>query len=815
MSEPDEQDADRGERRLDGGVVDVRDEGVPDQLDDESEPVDERGAITEDQEKYDARKIVTGEARYTADYRDRFPDLAEATIVRSDVPHGRVVDIDTSRAEAMDGVLAVLTPWDDVVPDTLYSPSGQSYPEPSPWDTRVLREHVRFVGDPVVAVAAEDAETADRAARKIDVEYEEYDAVFDVWEATEPDAPRLFEDDEVENTCTGADYERNFESRFGGDLGDPDAAFEAADDEGILETEWETPYQSHCVPEPHTSIVYTDEDDRYTVITATQVPYHTRRQLAHVFDVPIRDIRVVKPRVGAGFGSKQEMVIEPVALALHEKAGVPVKLECTRKEEFHALRNRHPMSLQLSTAVDEDGDLTAMDLSVRENSGAYGTHGMTVAGNVGTKALPLYPRVPNVRFEGEVVHTNLPMGAAQRGYGAPQGMFVVEGHMDELARQLGEDPIEFRKRHAVREGDRDRAAAILKEGGRFERDIRSCGIRECIDRGAAAIGYDEIEQPEDDNLHRGIGMALSAQGSGVAGKELGAAGIKMNEDGSFVLQVGGVDVGSGNDTMFTQIAAEVLGCEPGNVVVKAADTDIAPFDYGAYASSTTYISGDAVRKAAEDARERLLAWGSRMLEEPVENLDTGDGAVVSEETGESVTLEAVGYESIYGDETREHIMGQGHHATDESPPPFGAQFVSVVVDSETGEYEIEEMVFAADCGVAINPPLVEGQIEGGVHMSYEFATSGTLDHDEGQPQTLGFRQYGMPRSDDQPPIESIIVETHEPTGPFGAKSIGELPTNGVPPALSNAIRDAVGARLTEIPFEAEDVKAALDEQSAD
>ncbi|MFB6297029.1 MAG: xanthine dehydrogenase family protein molybdopterin-binding subunit, partial [Salinirussus sp.] len=611
----------------DPGVVGLETEQHPlawDEPADNRKSADERETITTDREKYDARKIVTGEARYTADYRERIPELAEAKVVRSDVAHGRVIDIDTSAAEAMDGVHAVITPFDDAVPDTLYSPSGQSYPEPSPWDTRVLREHVRFVGDPVAAVAAEDAHTADRAARRIDVEYEEYEGVFDVWEATDPDAPRLFEDDEVENETPGADYARNLESHFEGELGDPGAAFAAAADEQILETEWETPYQSHCVPEPHTSIVYTDEDDRYNVVTATQVPYHTRRQLSHVFDVPIRDIRVIKPRVGAGFGSKQEMVIEPIALALHRKAGLPVKLECTRREEFHALRSRHPMQLRFRTAVDEEGTPVAMDLSVRENSGAYGTHGMTVASNVGTKALPLYPRIPNVRFEGDVVHTNLPMGAAMRGYGAPQGMFVVEGHVDELARQLGEDPIEFRKRHAVREGDLDRAAAIIKDDDRFARRIRSCGIRECIDRGAEAIGYGEIDQPEADHRHRGIGMALCAQGSGVAGKELGAAQIRMNEDGSFHLQVGGVDVGSGNDTMFTQVAAETLGCDPGDVVVTSSDTDLSPFDYGAYASSTTYISGRAVKKAAEDAKERILDWAARMLEEPVEALETGD-----------------------------------------------------------------------------------------------------------------------------------------------------------------------------------------------
>jgi len=772
----------------------------------------DRRVITADEEKYDARKIVTGDARYTADYRDRFPDLAHGVIVRSDVAHGVVTDIDTEAAEAMDGVHAVVTPFDDAVPDTLYSSSGQSYPEPSPWDMRVLRKHVRFVGDPVAAVAAETRELADRAARKIDVTYEEREAVLDPERATDPDAPRIFEDDEVENAQPGAEYERNLESHFEGEIGDVDAALAAADDSQVLEMEFETPYQSHCVPEPHTTIAYTDEDDRYTFITATQVPFHTRRQIAHLFDVPIRDVRVVKPRVGAGFGSKQEMVIEPVALALHRQAGVPVKLELTRREEFYAVRSRHPISMRTRSVVTDDGDIEALDLYALSNSGAYGTHGMTVAHNVGTKALPLYPRVPNARFTGDVVHTNLPMGAAMRGYGAPQGHFAVEVHVDELARQLGEDPIEFRREHAVREGDVDRiSAADSPDPERFAREIRSCGLRECIDRGLDAVGRDDADQPETPHRHRGLGVALCAQGSGVAGKELGAAKLKMNEDGSFNLQVGGVDVGSGNDTMFTQVAAEVLGCDPTDVVVKSSDTDLTPFDYGAYASSTTYISGRAVKKAAEDARERLLAWGSRMLDEPVDDLATGDGEVYSETTGESVTLEEIGYEATYGEDEREQIMGDGHHSTDESPPPFGAQFVDVTVDERTGEFEINQLIFAADCGVAINPPLAEGQVEGGEHMSLEYATSGTLEFDdEGNPETLGFRGYGMPRTTDHPPMETILVETHEPTGPFGAKSIGELPTNGVAPALSNAVRDAVGARVTELPITPEKVLAALD-----
>jgi CO/xanthine dehydrogenase Mo-binding subunit len=771
----------------------------------------ERENITEDVEKDDGRKLVTGEAKFTADFRVHFPELLEGKVIRSDIAHGYVKSIDTSEAEAMDGVHAVITPWSDEVPDRVYTSAGQSYPEPSPWDMKTLREHVRFVGDPIAAVAAENKSIADKAARKITVEYEELEPVLDYHEAMDPDAPQLFEPDDVENKQSGADYTRNRESHFEGELGDVESALDAADDELTLETEWETPYQNHCIPEPHTTIAYTDEDNRHVFISSTQVPNHTRRQLSHLFDIPVRDIRVTKPRIGAGFGGKQAMVIEPITFALHLAAGQPVKLEVSRKEEFHAMRNRHPMSVTMKSAVSENGELQAMDLYALSNTGAYGPHGMTVAGNVGTKPLPIYPRVENVRFTADIVHTNLPIAAAQRGYGAPQGHFAVECHMDEVARRLDMDPIEFRRKNHVEVGDLDWISDILGEGDGARR-IRSCGMGECIDRGAEAIGYDEVEQPEEPHRHRGIGLALTAQGSGVQGDELGAAHIKMNEDGSFILQVGGVDTGSGNDTMFSQIASEVLGCDPEDIVVKSSDTDETPFDYGAYASSTTYISGRAVKETALDAKERLLYWAGKLLDEPAEDLETGEGVVYSEVTGEEVTLEEIGMESIYGGDEREQVMGASHHSTDESPPPFGAQFVDVTVNEETGEYDINKMVFAADCGVAINPPLVEGQIEGGEHMSLEYATSGTLSFDDdGNPEVLGFRQYGMPTTADTPPMETIVVETHEPTGPFGAKSIAELPTNGVAPALGNAIRDAVGVRIHSLPFTADKIKAALDE----
>lgn len=783
-----------------------------DEADNNRKADDERQSVSRPAEKDDDRKLVTGEAKYTADYEKQFPDLAHAAIVRSEIPHGRVTAIDTSAAEAMDGVYAVLTPWSEACPDAKYTSAGQSYPEPSPWDMHVLNEHVRYVGDPIAAVAAEDDATATAAVETIDVEYEPYDYVLDPEEAFSTDAPQLFENDAVENKIVGHDYARNRMSNIGGELGDVEAEYQR-EDTHVHETEWETIRQSHAQVEKHTSLAYTDEDDRQVLITSTQVPNHTRRQLAHLFDIPVRDIRVKKPRVGGGFGGKQAMVVEPVPLALSLATERPVIYETTREEEFSAVRSRHPMNVRARSAVTDDGKIEALELYALSNTGAYGSHGMTVAGNVGSKPLPLYSKIPNVRFEADIVHTNIPQTGAMRGYGAPQGTLALEGHLDEVARDLDIDPIEFRQDHYMEVGDLDEIAGMMGGEG-AERRIRSCGLDECIERGKAAIGYGEIKQPDEDHLHRGIGMALSAQGTGVAGDELGGAQLMMNEDGTFHLQVGGVDIGTGADTAFIQIAAEVLGCDEKDIVIKTSDTDNTPFDYGAYASSTTYISGMAVKKAAEDAKERIIEWGSRMLDEPTENLDTVNSAVFSEKTGASVSLEDIGYESIYGDEDREHILGKGSHSTDESPPPFAAQFVDVTVNERTGEFEVHKLVVAVDCGVAINPGMAEGQIEGANHMSYEMAVNDGITFDEeGHAEVSDFDEYDFPTAAESPPIESILVETHEPTGPFGAKSVAEVPTNPVPPALSNAIRETVGVRINEMPITAEKIKRKLDERN--
>lgn len=775
----------------------------------ETDP-DERSQISKPIPKQDSYKLVTGEGQFTADYRTQFPDLAEGKILRSEIANGQVTKLDTSDAEAMDGVFAVITPESESVPDHKYTSTGQGFVEPSPWDMTVLSRRVRYVGDPIAAVAAADRHVADQAVRAIDVEYESFESVTDFEHAMDENSPQLFEEAEVENPQPGHDYTRNRHSHIEGTLGNIEAGLTEAD--FTFETSVKTQYQSHLVPEPHTTIAYVDEDQRYNCITSTQVPTHTRRQLARLFDVSVNDVRVKKPRLGSTFGSKQGMIIEPVAMALAIDAERPVKLEMTREEEFWALRNRHPMRVELELGVDEDGNLEAIDLYALSNTGAYGPHGMTVAGNVGTKPLTLYAGIENAKFEADIVHTNLSVAGAYRGYGAPQGHFALETLVRDIADELDIDPIEFRRNNHVREGDLDEMAGIL--GGDAEgvnRRIRSCGLEEAIEKGTAAINWDNIEQPDDKTRHRGVGMAIVAQGSGVAGDELAAAQIRMNEDGTFILQIGGVDIGTGVETGFAQIAAEVLGAHVEDIMVKSGDTDVSPFDYGTYASSTTFHSGQSAKKAAEDAKEDLLEWAARILEEEPENLVTGDREVCSTETGECLSFEEIGQKTIYGHHERDQIMGQATYSTNQSPPPFGAQFVDVTVDEESGVFDVNKMVFAADVGVALNPALVEGQIDGGQVHSLEYATGGAVEYDDaGNPTTKLIRQYDTPRATDIPEMESIIVETHEPTGPFGAKSVAEIVMNGVPPALSNAIKDAIGIRITELPITADKVKAARD-----
>lgn len=755
--------------------------------------------------KVDAVKLATGRATFTDDIEMR--GLLHAKLVKSPHAHARVVRVHASRAQDLPGVHAVIT-YEDV-PHVPYTSAGQSWPEPSPYDMYILANKARFVGDAVAAVAAETPEIAERAAELVEVEYEVLPAILDMHDAMKLGAPVIHDEKESYGIY---DPSSNIAAHIDVEIGDVDKGL--ADADIVVENDFFVQYQQHTCLEPHVTICFFDEDQRLVVRTSTQIPYHCRRMLAFALDIPVRNVHVIKPRVGGGFGNKQEMVTEPIAAVLAMKTKRPVKLEYTRKEEFTIARNRHPQHLQLKTGVRRDGSITANSLHVLTNTGPYGTHALTVTGNTGTKPLPLY-RTPNIKFFADIVYTNLPIAAAFRGYGAPQGFFALEVQMDEVADALHMDPLEFRKLNHIRKGDTDLMSAAAGEGsGKKPRVMHSCGLAECIERGAAAIGWTEKRgRPGHGPIKRGVGMCILMQGSGVAGDELAAAAIKMNEDASFNLMVGSADIGTGSDTTLCQVAAEVLGVPIENIIIKSGDTDHISFDYGAYASSTAYITGTCVLKAAEAARQQIVAIAGRMMEEDPEGLLVHDGRV-SSLGGKSVTLQEVAMEALYG-EDKQLIMGTGSHSTKESPPPFVAMFAEVEVDTETGQVKPVHIVTAVDVGKALNPDICEGQVEGAVAQGLGYALTEEIQvGPDGRVLNPSFMDYKIFCSDDMPRLTTILVEAEEPTGPFGAKSVAEIAINGPAPAISNAIKDAIGVRLHSLPMSSEKVLAALDAKHA-
>ncbi|HKZ52986.1 MAG TPA: molybdopterin cofactor-binding domain-containing protein [Candidatus Acidoferrales bacterium] len=759
--------------------------------------------------KVDGVKLVTGRPAFTDDIH--LPGLLYGKILPSPHAHARIKRIDTRKALALPGVVAVLT-WKDV-PRVPHTTAGQSWPEPSPYDTYLLDNKVRFVGDRVAAVAAESRALAEEALRLIKVDYEVLPAVLDMEQADAPGAPVIHDEPDSRGIHDAA---HNIAGHILKEIGSVEEGFRQAD--LIFEHEYRTPRVQHCSIEPHVTIAWLDEDNRLVLRTSTQVPYHTRRQVAMILQIPVQRVHVIKPRIGGGFGGKQEMLLEDICGALALATRRPVKMELTRHEEFFMSRSRHPQILRVKLGIKRDGTILANQMTVLATTGAYGSHCNTVQGNTGQKVLPIY-RASHQRFECKVVYTNMPVAGAFRGYGCPQGYFALESAADEIAHTLGLDPVEFRHKNIIRLGDIDELSAVLGEGRRgLPRHIRSCGLPECLDRGAATIGWSRKrhahEVPGKPHLRRGVGMACSMQGSAIAGVDWAAALLKMNEDGSFNLQVGATDLGTGSDTVIAQIAAEALGVSVDKMIVTSSDTDFTPFDVGAYASSTTIISGGAAKKAAELVRGQILEAASKMLEVPPDKLTCRDNRVVTVcECEKSVTMEEVALYAMY---TLKHqIMANASHFNTDSPPPFCAQFAEVEVDTETGQVQVLELVTAVDLGVAINPLQAEGQVEGAVAQSLGYALSEEMLFDpQGRMTNASFTDYKMFTAKDMPKLTTLLVETEEPLGPYGAKSIAEVPINAPAPAVANAIFNAIGVRFHKLPIRPEDVLRALREKQS-
>ncbi|MFH2205058.1 MAG: molybdopterin cofactor-binding domain-containing protein [Elusimicrobiota bacterium] len=760
-------------------------------------------------EKKDALSLALGKPMYVADLAPA--DVLYAKVLWSPHAHARIISLDASAAEKMPGVEAVIHHGN--VPHIPHTTAGQGYPEPSPYDTYMFDNKVRYVGDRVAAVAATSPELAEDALDAIKVKYKVLEPVLSIDAALKKGAP-IIHDQKEASIPIPVPYEpkKNIAARVGMDHGDVDKALK--DSFVSLDYTYETPYAQHTPMEPHVSMAYIDASGRLVIVTSTQVPFHARRIAAQTLDIPVRQIRVIKPRIGGGFGTKQEVLLEDLVGMLALKTKKAVILEYTREEEFVSARTRHPQRVRLRTGITKDGQVTALDMDVISNTGAYGSHALTVVCNCGSKALPLY-RSKNVRFKGTTVYTNMPVAGAYRGYGATQAQFALEVQMDEMAEAIGMDSLKLRIKNHIRKGESSPVFQALGEGKEgVEQTIGSCELDKCIREGAKWIGWKKKKPhtQKTGRFRRGIGVATLMQGSSVPEIDMGAASIKMNDDGSFNLLMGATDLGTGSDTILAQIAAEVLCTSLDNIIVYSSDTDLTPFDVGAYASSTTYLTGSAVQKTAMKVKKQIIDVAAEMTGKRPSELALKDAKVVAKDGSKEVTFKQVALYSLY-EANQFQIGDMASHITHKSPPPFSAHFAEVEVDTFTGKVRLLRYVAAVDCGTAINPALAEGQTEGGVMNGISYAlTEGYLFNKLGKVTNASFLDYRIFSLRDMPEMKTILIPSYEKTGPFGAKSVSEICINGPLPAISNAIYNAVGVRMREAPFTRERVWRALQEK---
>lgn len=785
--------------------------------------------------KVDAVKLAQGKPAFAADFEKR--GLLHAKVLHSPHAHALIKKIDSTKAKALEGVAEVLT-WQDI-PRVVYSTAGQSDPIPGPLDTFSLDKKVRFVGDRVAFVAAETAEIAEKALALIEVEYEVLTPILDSRQAM--GSPIRIHDEPEYVNFADSNPEKNLAAEIRIDIGDVEKGFAEADE--IFEAEYEVPKAQQAHIEPHVCVTYWDEDDRLVIRTSTQVPFHVRRMLAPVLGLPVKRIRVIKPRIGGGFGGKQEVLMEDVAAHLTIATKLPVIYEYTREEEFIAARSRHPMRVRMKTGVKKDGTITANSMYALSDTGAYGCHALTVTGNTGHKAMALYVgdgeyrKAPNIRFYADVVYTNTPPAGAFRGYGVPQGYWPLDRHIEKIARAMGFDPIDFRLKNAIHAGEYHPFSTAWNEGREPRPEIiHTVGLEQCVAQGRAAIGWDDkygnkewhtkskVEGQKSDSTfnlqpstkRKGIGIAMVMQGTAIPYLDMGGASIKMNDDGSFNLLIGATDLGTGSDTVLAQMAAEVLGVPVEDMICYSSDTDFTPFDKGAYASSTTYISGTAAVNAAKIVAERIRARAVQMFKaaglnvEP-SNLQLSNRMVVAP-SGQTIPLSEIALDSLHRN-NQEQIMGVASYVSPVSPPPFAAQFAEVTVDVETGQVTVDRLVMAVDSGVIVNPLTASGQIEGGMTQALGYAVCEEMRYDEkGSAIERDFDRYHIFRADEMPELETIFVETFEPSHPFGVKAVAEIPMDGVAPAVGNAILDALGVNVDEIPVTPEKVWRAVKRQ---
>ncbi|RNF35285.1 xanthine dehydrogenase family protein molybdopterin-binding subunit [Paracoccus methylarcula] len=741
----------------------------------------------------DVIEKVTGEGKYTGDYH--MPGMLYGKIKRAEIAHAKITRIDVSRALAYPGVKAVLTHRD--VPRVLHYGSPHPRSASCTKDQYILDDRVRFWGEGVAAVAAISEEVADEALDLIDVEHEPLPGVYDIDTAQAPDAPQLHDVGPGGNlVIPPVRIER----------GDVERGFAEAD--LILEGEFEGGRPVPTYMEPNVCVADWDGSNKLTFWTSTQTSFMVRGALAEVLGLPLNKVRVLVDHMGGGFGAKQDLFQHEFLCALLAKqCRRPVKMEFTRRETFIAGRSRHPFRMWLKQGFRKDGTLVARDMKIIFESGAYGSHSPGVT-NVGTASATSLYRCENVRLDGRAVYTNTPISGAYRGYGVVQTYYALDIQMDEAAERLGIDPVEMRLKNAVREGD------IAPSG----HPIVGCGLEACISHGADAFDWagkrnnPNRSDPRNPAIRKGWGIGCEMHGSSAYPgiKEQGNATVKMNEDGSVTLLTGAAGLGTGAHTALAQIVAEELGVTFESVSVVHGDTDVVPWDIGAFASHTTYLVGSAAKIAAAELRERVLARAAELLQESAENLGLVDGIItVRGNPGQSITLvEAMG-------PTRgvpsEHLIASGSYTPTKSYS-FAAHFVEVAVDTETGIIECRKVMPVHDVGKVIHPIAAQGQIEGGIQqgIGHTLTEDYVIDRTNGRSLNAGLVDYKMPLSMDMPDIETIILEAApDPGGPWGAKGVGEDPIIAIGPAICNAVHDAIGVRFHHYPITPEDVLKGL------
>ena len=746
--------------------------------------------------KTDAMSLVTGKPVYTDDLAPS--DCLIVKILRSPHANAWVEEIKTEAAKKIEGIACVLT-YEDVS-HKRFTLAGQTAPEISPWDRYIIDKHVRFVGDPVAIVAGETEEAVDKALKRIKVKYRVEEAVLDIH--TAKDNPILVhpEDDWYMPIPAGGDNKRNLCSSNVEEVGDVDAMLEKC--AYTVDQVYHTKANQQTMMETFRTYCYMDHFQRLTVVSSTQIPFHIRRIVGNALNIPSSKVRVIKPRIGGGFGAKQSSVSEVFPALVTWVTGRPSKIVFSRKESMIASSPRHEMEVHIRMGADENGIVKAIDLYTLSNTCAYGEHGPTTVGLSGHKSIALYRHTEAYRFAYDVVYTNMQAAGAYRGYGATQGIFAVESAADELAHKMGMDPVKFRELNMPMEGEALPGYPDVPING-------SCTMDKCLARAKEMIGWDEKYPFRDmgNGKVRGVGIAMAMQGSSIAGIDVGGADIKLNEDGSYTLALGCSDMGTGCDTILAQMAADCLDTDMKNIVVFSVDTDISPYDSGSYASSTTYATGNAVIQACGELRKRIHAFGAQMLGVSAEDSDF-DGEKVRTEDGKEVTLQQIAGKATCGVCSELQVVKE--YSSPISPPPFMVGAAEVEVDKETGQIDVIDYVGVIDCGTPINPNLARVQAEGGIGQGIGMVLYEDVQYtDKGKIRNNSFMQYKIPNRMDIPKVRIEFESSYEKTGPFGAQSIGELVIDTPCPAIANAVYNATGVRVRELPITPEKVAMGI------